>query len=78
MMSFYSVLIVECDCDMDSEFCWGETTMKIEEDETKTMGIKVLEEWGWDFSDPDLHVCPWCSKGIKEEDVITPMIRRIK
>jgi hypothetical protein len=78
MMSFYSVLIVECDCDTDSEFCWGELVLKIEEDETKAMGIKGLEEWGWDLTDPDFHVCPYCSKGVKKDDVLTPMIRRVK
>lgn len=78
MMEFYSVLIVNCDYEQDSEFCWGETLIKLEEGETKAMGITAMEKWGWDFSDPDMHICPYCTKGIKEEDVISPMIRRVK
>jgi len=59
-----------------SVYCWGETLVYLEKDETKAMGIQAMEGWGWDFSDPDYHVCPYCNKGLRKEDVITPMIRR--
>ncbi len=78
MMSFHSVLIVECEFSTNSEFCWGELPMFLDEGEAKAMGIKAMEEWGWDFSNPELHVCPWCNKGIRKDSVITPMIRRVK
>jgi len=78
MIEFYSVLIVNCDSAPGGEFCWGETIVKVEEGETKAMGIEAMEKWGWDFSDPDIHVCPYCAKGIKQEDAVSPIIRRVK
>ncbi|MBP7735474.1 MAG: hypothetical protein KA369_05820 [Spirochaetes bacterium] len=78
MMEFNSLLTIECDCMIESPHCWGEFLLYITEDETKAMGLEKLGEWGWDLSDPDYHVCPYCSKGLNKEDVIPPKVRRIK
>ena len=78
MMEFYSWLNIECDCASESPHCWGELPVYITEDETKAMALEALEEWGWDLSDPDYHVCPYCNKGLKKEDVLHTGLRRIK
>jgi len=78
MMEFYHVLKMECDCKSDSTYCWDEVPLFLEEGETKELGIKTLEKWGWDLSEPDYHVCPYCNKGLKMDDVLPSRLRRVK
>jgi len=78
MMEFYSLLTIECDCMIDNPLCWGEFILYLAEDETRAMGLEKLEEWGWDISDPDYHVCPYCNKGLMKEDVLPQKLRRVK
>lgn len=78
MFEYYSLLVATCEGGSDAGSCWIETAVQVLEGEKKEEAFEFLESIGWEFQPDNSCICPYCSKGIRQERAEKTRLRRVK